>query len=207
HHFWDFRGCTSNQIDIVEGQPFVNNGKAVMKFRGEYWYLVRRVPHHLNRWHQATDNLRGTQAAYGSYNTDAVSGTNEFSLQFSSLTWDKMLVNTGDNSKWVELSRTLVDSFATLDCANCQMNFIMTSDGNTTPLQYMRQGAPEDPWISPSDHATGPQLYGEGSSTAWAVDSTGANVWVNSIDGPGDGATWTYYDDIIAGDLVATPKN
>ncbi|GMI09414.1 hypothetical protein TrVE_jg8804 [Triparma verrucosa] len=207
HHFWDFRGCTSNQIDIVEGQPFVINGKAIMKFRGEYWYLVRRVPHHLNRWHQATDNLRGTQAAYGSYNTDAVSGTDEFSLQFSSLTWDKMLVNTGDNSKWVELSRTLVDSFATLECSLCQMNFIMTSDGNTTPLQYMRQGAPEDPWISPSDHATGPQLYGENSNPAWPVDSTGANVWVNSIDGPGDGATWTYYDDIIAGDLVATPKN
>ncbi|GMH97446.1 hypothetical protein TrST_g12666 [Triparma strigata] len=207
HHFWDFRGCTSNQIDIVEGQPFVSNGKAVMKFRGEYWYLVRRVPHHLNRWHQATDNLRGTQAAYGSYNTDAVSGTDEFSLQFSSLTWDKMLVNTGDNSKWVELSRTLVDSFATLECNHCQMNFIMTSEGNTTPFQYMRQVQPEDPWISPSDHVTGPQLYGENSNTAWAVDSTGANVWVNSIDGPGDGATWTYYDDIIAGDLVATPKN
>ena len=89
-------------------------------FQGGGWVLVRRVRQGSTTWHPATDDLAGTQAAYGTYGSatsDAtfgipysswVSSSTEFLFATGnldcnlSLARDEIvLMNVGDQSKWL----------------------------------------------------------------------------------------------------------
>jgi hypothetical protein len=65
-------------------------------FEGGGWALVRHVSKNTNVWHEATDNLAGTQA-YGSYGTPTSAFS--FSLAWSTLVEAKeFLFMTGMNN-------------------------------------------------------------------------------------------------------------
>ncbi len=51
-------------------------------FQGGGWVLVRRVKPGSATWHPATDDLAGTQAAYGTYGSDTSDAT--FGIPYSS---------------------------------------------------------------------------------------------------------------------------
>ena len=51
-------------------------------FQGGGWVLVRRVRQSSTTWHPTTDNLAGSQAAYGTYGSDTADAT--FGIPYSS---------------------------------------------------------------------------------------------------------------------------
>jgi hypothetical protein len=67
-------------------------------FQGGGWVLVRRVKQGSTTWHPTTDNLAGTQPAYGTYGSDTSDAT--FGIPYSS--WVKseteFLLATGARS-------------------------------------------------------------------------------------------------------------
>lgn len=104
-HAWDFRGCQETEKVFendpgVEGQYFVEDGYGMMKWQGEYWYLVRRAQ---NKWHLATDDAMGTSSYnLGGDTTNPVSaGAQTWSKQYYDFSYDKILFMTGDKEHWV----------------------------------------------------------------------------------------------------------
>lgn len=74
---------------------------------GGGWKLVRRVSPKDNRWHPATDGLRGTQA-YGTF-VDQPTYQGTFSRRFD---WNRVqdfLFTTGDRNQWLVASRDQVN--------------------------------------------------------------------------------------------------
>ena len=175
-----------------------------MEFAGRKWYLVRRDPGELstagktcsgydpscwdtagdNCWHQATDNLAGTDA-YGECDADPM-GLNAYSIPFAQTTWNNMLLASGDLSMYVVMERPVIE-----ECSQGRNDgqwfpsVVEASDATeSSATQYCRSGAPEDPWISVGHHPD-KVVYGEGYCGAhWNDDAPvhgGMNVWVDSI--------------------------
>ena len=93
-----------------------------------------------------------------------------------------MLLASGDRRMWVTLSRATVESFNSINCANCILP-LTGSSRTKNARQYMRRGVKEDPWISAGNH---PDyiVYGEngykGHNKDDALNFGGANVWVDA---------------------------
>ena len=153
---------------------------------GGEWVRVRHVPSG-NIWHPATDALAGT-AVYG---TEGVDNT-PWSVNFASklpatcrTPYTEFLFATGDCTKWLVATTDAVigDTYV-----NADRPILASSDGsNYVAKWYNRAGAPEDPWISITDHVSsvgaGKFVYGEGSNAYYTYSfqsNGGADVYVRS---------------------------
>merc|ERR1711939_232331 len=132
-------------------------------------------------WHKVNDQAQGTKA-YGS-NCKNPRGNCDFSTKYSNIKWSNMLMASGDLKMWVTLPKSTVTSFNKINCRNCVLK-LTGSSGSKSARQYMRQGNREDPWISAGNHPSH-IVYGEGGYNGHnrddALNSGGANVWVDSI--------------------------
>jgi len=171
----------------VDGQAFESNGRGVMKFRGETWYLVRRVAG-MGKWFAASDDLVGT-AEYGTYYADPNEDGVDWSIPFANSGWDKMLIATGDAEHWIEWSPLQMSQVRSANCHNCYLTPNAMSTGLTSARMYSRHGnGGEDPWLTTADHEQG--YHGTAGAVVYAENSTphmsnrlsasGNNVWVNS---------------------------
>ena len=68
----------SNSIQTFTFTPYTCESS----FQGGGWVLVRRVRQGSTTWHPATDDLAGTQAAYGTYGSATSDAT--FGIPYSS---------------------------------------------------------------------------------------------------------------------------
>ena len=217
-------GMPFDTFPLADGED-AGTSVARMHFAGRTWYLVRRDPGELqtggktcsgydpscwdlegdNCWHQATDNLAGTDS-YGTCDADPM-GLNAYSLPFAAMDWTEMLLSSGDMTMFTVLTRDSIEECSTgANDGQWHPNIILSSDtAGYTATQYCRAGAREDPWISVGDHPDR-VVYGEGWCGAhWADDAPvqgGMNVWVNAIvtvdtvQGPtGSFAHFRYNDD------------
>ncbi len=158
---------------------------------GGGWTLVRRVRPNGGGWLNPNDNLAGATAS-GTYQpSPTVNAT--FSMKFDTLTFTHFLFRTGDGVKWLITHRSQVyTGWDGTQPASCAIVKSSSSATATSALWYKRSGQPEDPWISPDSHGTGPtsagsdndtysMLYGEGGYVGWlhwVNYRNGANVWV-----------------------------
>ena len=191
-------------FDVVPLGDDPSTSVARMEFAGRTWYLVRRDPGELqtggktcsgydescwdlqgdNCWHQATDNLAGTDE-YGTSDADPL-GTNAYTIPFNLRSWNNMLLASGDMSMYVVMERSVIEECSTgQNDGQWFPDILEASDaGEATVTQYCRAGAREDPWISVGHHPD-KVVYGEGYCGAhWDDDAPvqgGMNVWVDSI--------------------------
>jgi hypothetical protein len=73
-----------------------------MELEGETWYLFRRNAQPENA-HPATDNAAGTDSYGTGFNNPT--GTDTFSVKYSTSAWTRILFATGNLAKWVILER------------------------------------------------------------------------------------------------------
>ena len=71
---------------------------------GGGWKLVRHAPAG-NRWHKATDQLRGTES-YGV--PCGATCDEEWSIKFDNIPFDQFLFATGDEKKWLIADKDVV---------------------------------------------------------------------------------------------------
>lgn len=161
-----------------------------MDLLGGGWTLVRRRSAAETIWHPVNDQARGTQS-YGSYVPDALHSTS-FSMAYAGWPYAEMVFATGDQQRWVQVARAVIDSTPYTASGGCTTTVTMTTSwlsptAPSTAAWCMRTGQPEDPWISARDHgavaesATHSMVYGESSYNAWhtyRAGRQGANVWV-----------------------------
>mmetsp|Transcript_54419 Transcript_54419/g.124067 ORF Transcript_54419/g.124067 Transcript_54419/m.124067 type:complete len:231 (+) Transcript_54419:353-1045(+) len=149
---------------------------------GGNWSLVRCVSSSQGSWHPATDNLRGNET-YGVYNDDYRSNET-FSVLFNESDTKHYLMALTDFSSWVVAEKGTLFEYG----APTHSKIIMSS-ASAEPYYaewYIREGNPEDPWVSVYDHfALDPgMVYGENSKTGHmehlGVGGIGACVWVRS---------------------------
>jgi len=121
---------------------------------GSGWKKVRHVPAG-DKWHPATDQLRGTEV----YGTEG--GDGAWSIEFP--LFDQFLFSTGDCTKWL-----IADKDQVMGWYSNGQRTIVSSSLQTDPYDarwYRRQNSLEDPWISLNDHfvaiSQGNILYGE----------------------------------------------
>ena len=151
-----------------------------MSFEGFTWRLVRRVKASSSGWHQATDNLAGTDS-YGSPGSSPTVDRS-FSVSFSGVSFTYFLFATGDLSKWLITEKCQ----AACSYYGAAVRNILRSSTSSTPYSatwLFRSSQAEDPWISIEDHAS-LVVYGEASHTAYASEfqsNGGANVFI-SVD-------------------------
>ena len=129
---------------------------------GGGWTLVRRVAPG-PAWHPATDQLSGSEPAYGTFSTDPTVGQT-FGVPFDNLQFDEFLFATGDGQEWLIADRAQVqEAFGGPSPRQIQMS--STSSTPYTAEWYHRTSQPEDPWISLTNHGEaigqGNMLYGE----------------------------------------------
>ena len=159
----------------VAASPGGQSGDSLvrMTFSGRDWFLVRRDAGSLNTggqtcsgydpscwdavngdncWHQATDNLAGTDV-YGTNDLDPM-GTASYSVAFRETRWTQMLLASGDMSMYVVMDRESIEQ-----CSEGQNDgqwFPHILEGSESDeyeaTQYCRAGVPEDPWISVGHH-------------------------------------------------------
>ena len=149
---------------------------------GGGWELVRRVKAGLS-WHNATDQLRGTDV-YGTFVNDPTIDST-FSRTFDSTAVKDFLFATGDGAIWLVTSRDAVFGFYANQ--DRQITLSSTNSFAYSAKWYRRQGNPEDPWISLVDHhqaySQGLIIYGENNfglmhASTILPHHNGANVWV-----------------------------
>merc|ERR1719285_948483 len=150
---------------------------------GELWTLVRHTPPG-RYWHQANDNLMGTDE-YGT--PGGPTSLSYWSIKFNTIAFDKFLFTRDDCEKWLITSKEAVlgpDGNAWY--ANVLRTIIASSISNTSyeARWYRRPHTyAEDPMISITDHhtaaGTGEIVYAE-SSTPSPDYIWGANVYINN---------------------------
>jgi len=165
-------------VDSVSSHGLENCPEIV----GDYWTLVRHAPPGI-RWHQATDNLMGTDE-YGTWG-----GNQSFwSIKFASMAFDKFLFTRDNCEKWLITSKEAVIGLYGNAWYTNELRTIIASSINSTSYKarwYRRSSTySEDPWISVTDHhtamGTGEIVYGESSApSSHYIDS--ANVYINSV--------------------------
>jgi len=161
--------CKTHGGKPINGNDFKN---------GQIWgfALARRVAKG-NKWHPATDELRGTDS-YGSAPTNPTSGpTGTMKWNYNAVQY--FLFSTGDFSEWMIMKRSVIDS----KFGGPKAQQILCSSSYNTPRshkQYYRNGASEDPWLSYLDHGTSSMMYGESSYNGHSenVLKGGMNVWI-----------------------------
>ena len=160
------------------------------------WTLVRRVAPGTAAsapWHPAQDHLDGTQVY--DHGPEAPSETSNvtFSIDFETAMpgWNEVLLITGDRQRWMVMAKSEIQKYGT----NVPFDILATNyPGNpSSALMYHRSPNPEDPWLSPVDHATaitsGWILYGaNGYDAAHGKNilpiHNGANVFIRAIPEP-----------------------
>ena len=148
---------------------------------GGGWTLVRHVPRG-NKWHKATDQLRGTDE----YGTPCGATCNQdWSIKFDNTKFNQFLFVTGDKAKWLIADKTAVLGFYANDPRNIYKS--STQQSSYQAKWYRRNGHREDPWISLTDHhpaiGQGDILYGEnhfggGHAKNILPQHNGANVFI-----------------------------
>eukprot|EP00696_Hemimastix_kukwesjijk_P013617 gnl/Hemi2/27048_TR9088_c0_g13_i1.p1 gnl/Hemi2/27048_TR9088_c0_g13~~gnl/Hemi2/27048_TR9088_c0_g13_i1.p1 ORF type:complete len:2026 (-),score=439.80 gnl/Hemi2/27048_TR9088_c0_g13_i1:73-6150(-) len=207
--------CPNNCTDLAHGTCNTRLGQCVCSglhtlgdqndcsgtpyYNDEGWMLVRHVrPNNTPAWHPADDHLAGT-AWYGHY-VSLQRTTNVFTMIFSNLTWDEMMVSTGDMTSWLIFDRTQLSN-----TGNFTATIKRSSLSPVTPytaLWLNRPGYGSDPWISLKDHDADSEttmLYaGNGAipnpvsmtytytanQTALLNSHHGANVWIRTAPPP-----------------------
>ena len=156
---------------------------------GGGWKLVRHVPPG-NRWHKASDHLAGT-AVYGDP-TGGATSSEEWSIKFDSIPFDKFLFITGDCQKWLVTTKSAAIGEYYGEGTQGAMRTILKSSKSAIPykaLWFNRVNAVEDPWLSLSDHygaiGAGEILYGGnhwvGSNAQNVLPyHNGANVYIRA---------------------------
>lgn len=148
---------------------------------GGGWVLIRHVPAGSN-WHPADDQLTGT-SVYGDP-SEGPQSLSAWSRKFDDVAFDEFLFATGDMTKWLIAARDQVIGDFYLGKRD-----IMKSSSSSYPYQatwVRRQGTPEDPWISLTDHVqaitSNDILYGEnycgGEHANVLSTNSGANVFI-----------------------------
>ena len=101
-------------------------------------------------WHPATDQLAGTEPAYGSYTQDPTIDAT-FGVPFDNVEYDQFMFATGDGQLWLIANKAQVqEEFGYSEREILQSS---TSSEPYTARWYHRASQPEDPWISIIDHA------------------------------------------------------
>lgn len=93
------------------------------------------------RWHQATDQLTGTQA-YGIPFND----NNNWSIKYSHMIYNQFMFTSGDGKYWM-----IVDKGQVISWYHNGVRQIVKSSrhkGASSGRWYRRGGVREDPWIS-----------------------------------------------------------
>jgi len=151
---------------------------------GNLWTLVRHAPPGKN-WHQATDNLIGTDE-YGT--PSGPTSLSYWSIKFDTTTFDKFLFTRDNCEKWLITSKEAVyGPDGNTYYGNALRTIISSSISSTSyAARWYRRSSKytEDPWISVTDHhtalGTGEIVYGESSAPSPNyIDS--ANVYINSL--------------------------
>ena len=118
-------------------------------FGGE-WVRVRHVPAG-NVWHQATDDLAGTDV-YGTEGVDSAPWSVNFASKLpAGCTYSEFLFSTGDCTKWLAAT---TDAVIGESYKNALRPILASSDNasNYSARWYNRSYRPEDPWVSIIDH-------------------------------------------------------
>jgi hypothetical protein len=145
------------------------------------WRLVRHLPPSDN-WHPTQDRLLG-EISYG----DSSNDDEPWSVPFGK--YDEFLFASGDCEKWLVASKSSVigETYANNE------RHVVKSSICSTPYKarwYNRNGFPEDPWISITDHhdaITNDDLLYGCNSFDWASHVKtvrrhgGMNVFVRTI--------------------------
>eukprot|EP00656_Telonema_subtile_P007708 TRINITY_DN13620_c0_g2_i4.p1 TRINITY_DN13620_c0_g2~~TRINITY_DN13620_c0_g2_i4.p1 ORF type:complete len:3743 (-),score=834.31 TRINITY_DN13620_c0_g2_i4:156-11384(-) len=150
---------------------------------GGGWELVRRVKPG-NRWHPASDNLKGTEV-YGKAATEYPLSDLTFSVKFDDKDFDQFLFASGDMKKWMVVDRTAL----TEKGSDIAMNVVLSSQTGQpyTVKGNNRKDTGADPMIGLTDfgNATshGEILYMEAGSGGGGVAKllpihNGANVFI-----------------------------
>jgi len=140
--------------------------------------LVRYLPVGSARWHDATDNLLGTNSAYGTPdNYDA-----QWNFKFDDPSKTEMFVCNSDFTQWVNFMRTSIDSTFTMSARP-----VIASSLDQTPhnIKWDNRGSnPEDPWITVRNrdfHSTAQYVYGEaGKTLGYDAHQRGSLVFVRN---------------------------
>ena len=162
---------------------------------GYGWTLVRHVPAGL-KWHQATDQLRGTEE-YGNPTNDQTA-PEPFSIKFDETEFDQFLFSTGNCEKWLIADKNEVvgkngNSFYQNEDKRIWRSSETEKNGkNTYMAKWIRMdGYNHHPWISGIDHKDAKKkcciLYG-GNSFGGLLASClksqkGANVFIRKRHG------------------------
>ena len=149
---------------------------------GGGWTLVRHVPAG-NRWHKATDQLRGADV-YGT--PCGATCHKEWSSKFVNTRFNQFLFATGDESKWLIAYKNEV----TGDFYTDKPRLIYKSSMNSNSYRarwLRRKGVRGDPWISLTDYNSalkqGNLVYVEDHSSGVhasdiLIPHKGANVFI-----------------------------
>jgi hypothetical protein len=177
-------------ITILGGLTTGSAGGWYGDIDGGGWQLVRRVKAGLT-WHPATDQCHGS-SVYGTFVNDPVSDTT-FSKQYDNINYNQFLFSTGDGAKWLVATKDAVFGGGSSGLSewygNQQRPILMASDNASphTAAWYLRNGSPEDPWVSLTDHGSaigqGNIIYGENNfasthASAILPHHQGANVFI-----------------------------
>ena len=89
--------------DLVRRDPgeLQNGGKTCSGYDPNCWDVNGD-----NCWHQATDNLAGTDS-YGTSDANPI-GTAAYTVPFAQTTWNNMLLASGDLSMYVVMERAVI---------------------------------------------------------------------------------------------------
>ena len=141
---------------------------------GGDWSLVR---HSYNAWHNATDNLQGTDV-YGTYDNNPQS-LHSWSIQFDDILESSgsslFMFSNGDCSEWMVVEN---NQFNTQFGSDIDRHIIASHyDIDYYAKWYNRVSSSEDPWISWNDHTNYESLlYGEDSYSGQPFVFTRFNV-------------------------------
>jgi len=155
-------------------------------FGGE-WVRVRHVPAG-NVWHQATDDLAGTDV-YGTEGVDSAPWSVNFASKLpAECPYSEFLFATGDCTKWLVAT---TDAVIGTTYANALRPILASSDNEFNySARWYNRGRNEDPWVSIIDHddasAVGKMMYGENSNSHHtnSIQLGGADVYIRDPDCP-----------------------
>ena len=125
--------CSSGQCEMSTNQF------PIYEIDGGGWMLVRRVAPGLT-WHPATDQLTGSEPAYGTSTADPTSATT-FGIPFESIDFDQFMFATGDSQEWLIANRSEVERIGSNFACNIEMS--STSKTPYTARWYHRVGVTE----------------------------------------------------------------
>ena len=149
------------------------------------------VRHAYNQFHQATDDLRGTDV-YGTFDNDPQS-LNTWSIQFDNVLDSNgstlFMFSNGDCSEWMVVKN---DQFYTEFGANVSRHIIASHYDIDYSAKWQNRGpsmAPEDPWISFKDFPEDNYetiLYGENNGGGAALNrfnnvDKSVNTWISLV--------------------------